>query len=103
MLRLRRCPVCRRVMAAAAICLSCLAAAPMLSDAPEREPAMTRTTPLQVSSGTASTLSVGWVPHRDGGQQIAVHAHWTKEAAIGAGFYDVYGSRPLPAATAIST
>jgi hypothetical protein len=38
----------------------------------------------------------------DDGTQIAIRAHWAKEAAIGSGYYDFLGNRPLPLA-AIST
>jgi hypothetical protein len=70
MLRLRRCPVCRRILAATAICFSCLTAAPTLPDAPEREPAPARTRGFQVaiSSTAATTIGPGsmgvtwWIP-----------------------------------------
>jgi hypothetical protein len=37
---------------------------------------------------------VGW----DDGTQIAIRAHWAREAAIGSGYFDFLGNRPLPLA-----
>jgi hypothetical protein len=102
----RRCPCCHRVIAVGMICLACLgAAAPMRHDnpdAPEREPASVQTM-VQVAKASSGAASLGWLPQGNGEALRAVHAHWVKEAAIGAGYFDVFGNRPLPAATATSS
>jgi hypothetical protein len=80
------------------ICVACLAS---LSgavavrhdnpDAPEREPASVQTM-VQVPHASSGAALLGWLPHGNGEALRAAHVHWAKEAAIGAGYYDVFGN-----------